>query len=62
MTNYYHYTNQAGLQALKASGFIKESVRLDAGDEAFFRKGRIKFPVYSLAVGTKRRTSHHPSP
>ena len=42
MTNYYHYTNQAGLQAIKASGFIKESVQLDAGDDAVFGRGRIE--------------------
>ena len=40
MTNYYHYTDKSGWQAIKSSGFIKESVRLDAGDDAVFGRGR----------------------
>ena len=39
MADYYHYTDQTGLEAIKSSGFIKESARLDHGDDAVFRKG-----------------------
>ena len=41
MPDYYHYTDAAGSKGIKSSGFIMESTKLDAGDDARFGTGRM---------------------
>eukprot|EP00745_Piridium_sociabile_P033784 TRINITY_DN5802_c1_g2_i3.p2 TRINITY_DN5802_c1_g2~~TRINITY_DN5802_c1_g2_i3.p2 ORF type:complete len:119 (+),score=26.34 TRINITY_DN5802_c1_g2_i3:131-487(+) len=39
MMTYYHYTNKAGFEGIKQSGYIEQSSQLDDGDDAQFGTG-----------------------
>ena len=38
---FYHYTDEVGLNAIKACGYIKQSENLDNADDAVFGTGTI---------------------